>query len=216
MYDYLLFDLDGTVVDSGLGVTNSVMYALKKWGIEVKDRKKLYVFLGPPLVDSFSEHYGFSHEDSLKCVEYYREYYNEKGIFENTVYDGIVDVLVKAREMGKKIILATSKPEEYAKQILEYLDLLQHFDFVAGATMDESRNEKAGVIRYALESLGITDPSDVVMIGDRKYDVVGSREYGFDCVGVLFGFGSREELESVRAAYIVETVAELGEILQAM
>ena len=176
MYDYLLFDLDGTVVDSGLGVINSVMYALKKWGIEVEDREKLYVFLGPPLVDSFSEYYGLSHEDSLKCVENYREYYDVKGILQNTVYDGIVDVLIKAREMGKKLIIATSKPEEYARRILDHLGLSERFDLIAGATMDESRNEKAGVIRYALETYGITDTSKIVMIGDRKYDVLGAAE----------------------------------------
>lgn len=209
MYDYLLFDLDGTVIDSGLGVTNSVMYALKKWGIEVEDRKKLYVFLGPPLVDSFSEHFGFSHEDSLKCVEYYREYYNEKGIFENIVYDGIVEVLVKAREMGKKTILATSKPEEYAKQILNHLGISKHFDFIAGATMDESRNEKAGVIRYALESLKINDMSKIVMIGDRKYDVIGAKEHGIETIGVLFGFGSEEELLLAGAKYIAPTPADI-------
>lgn len=209
MYDYLLFDLDGTVVDSGLGVTNSVIYALKKWGIEVENREKLYVFLGPPLVDSFSEHFGFSHDDSLRCVEYYREYYNEKGIFENTVYDGIVDVLVKARDMGKKIILATSKPEEYAKQILEHLGLLDHFDFVAGATMDESRNEKSGVIRYALESLKIDDVSKIVMIGDRKYDVLGAAEHGIETIGVLFGFGDEEELLKAGAKYIAPTPADI-------
>ena len=209
MYDYLLFDLDGTVIDSGLGVTNSVMYALKKWGIEVEDRKKLYVFLGPPLVDSFSEHFGFSHEDSLKCVEYYREYYNEKGIFENIVYDGIVEVLVKAREMGKKTILATSKPEEYAKQILNHLGISKNFDFIAGATMDESRNEKAGVIRYALESLKINDMSKIVMIGDRKYDVIGAKEHGIETIGVLFGFGSEEELLLAGAKYIAPTPADI-------
>ena len=209
MYDYLLFDLDGTVVDSGLGVTNSVIYALKKWGIEVENREKLYVFLGPPLVDSFSEHYGFSHEDSLKCVEYYREYYDVKGIFENTVYDGIVDVLIKAREMGKKLIIATSKPEEYAKRILDHLGLSKRFDLIAGATMDESRNEKAGVIRYALKTYGITDTSKIVMIGDRKYDVLGAAENNIETIGVLYGFGDEEELTRAGAKYIAPTPADI-------
>lgn len=209
MYDYLLFDLDGTVVDSGLGVTNSVMYALKKWGIEVSDRESLYVFLGPPLVDSFSEHFGFSHEDSLKCVDYYREYYNEKGIFEIAVYNGIPEALAKAREMGKKVILATSKPEEYAKQILEHIGLLGCFDFVAGATMDESRNEKAGVIRYALKALGITDTSKIVMIGDRKYDVLGAAENNIETIGVLYGFGDEAELLKAGAKHIAPTPADI-------
>ena len=209
MYDYLLFDLDGTVVDSGLGVTNSVMYALKKWGIEVEDREKLYVFLGPPLVDSFSEYYGLSHEDSLKCVENYREYYDEHGIYQNTVYDGIVDVLIKAREMGKKLIIATSKPEEYAKRILDHLGLSERFDLIAGATMDESRNEKAGVIRYALETYGITDTSKIVMIGDRKYDVLGAAENNIETIGVLFGFGDEPELLKAGAKYIAPTPADI-------
>ena len=209
MYDYLLFDLDGTVIDSGLGVTNSVMYVLKKWGIEVPDRKSLYVFLGPPLVDSFSEYYGFSHEDSLKCVEYYREYYNDKGIYESTVYDGMIDVMKKARELGKKVIIATSKPEDYARQILDHHGVTEYLDFVAGATMDESRNSKAGVIRYALESYGITDTSKIVMIGDRKFDVIGAAEHGIDTIGVLFGFGSEEELLSAGAKYIAPTPADI-------
>lgn len=209
MYGYLLFDLDGTVVDSGLGVTNSVAYALKKRGIEVEDRRSLYVFLGPPLVESFSKYYGFSHEESLECVKDYREYYNEKGIFENTVYEGIVDVMIKAREQGKKIILATSKPEEYAKIILEHFDLIKYFDLVAGATMDESRNNKAGVIAYALESFEIADKSSVVMIGDREHDVLGAAEHGIDTIGVLFGFGSREELEENGAKYIAETPKDI-------
>ena len=209
MYEYLLFDLDGTVVDSGLGVTNSVMYALKKWGIEVENREKLYVFLGPPLVDSFSEHYGFSHEDSLKCVDYYREYYDAHGIYQNTVYDGIVDVLIKARDMGKKLIIATSKPEEYAKRILDHLGLSERFDLIAGATMDESRNEKAGVIRYALETYGITDTSKIVMIGDRKYDVIGAAENNIETIGVLYGFGDEPELLKAGAKYIAPTPADI-------
>lgn len=209
MYDYLLFDLDGTVVDSGEGVTNSVAYALGKKGIEVEDRKKLYVFLGPPLVDSFSKYYGFSHDEGLECVKFYREYYNVKGIFENTVYDGIVDVMIKARKMGKKIILATSKPEEYAKRILDRLGLTKYFDLIAGATMDESRNEKAGVVRYALETFGISDTSKVIMIGDREHDVIGAAQNGVDTIGVLFGFGNEEELLSAGAIHIAATPADI-------
>lgn len=209
MYEYLLFDLDGTVVDSGEGVTNSVAYALSKWGIKVKDKNDLFVFLGPPLVESFSKYYGFSHEDSLKCVEYYREYYNDKGIFENTVYEGVENVISQAKKAGRKIILATSKPEEYAVRILEYLDLSKYFDLIAGATMDESRNQKDGVIRYALESLGITDTSKVIMIGDREHDVIGAAKNDINTIGVLFGFGDREELESAGAKYIAPTAEDI-------
>ena len=132
-------------------VTNSVIYALKKWGIEVRERSELYCFIGPPLSASFKKYYGFSEEDALKCVEYYREYFRDRGIFENKVYDGIPELLEKLKKSGKILILATSKPEIFAKQILDHFDLTKYFDFVAGASMDESRNKKADVIRYALE-----------------------------------------------------------------
>ena len=141
MYDFILFDLDGTLTDPGVGITNSVAYALRKWGIEVEDRKELYTFIGPPLSASFAKYYGFSEEDSLKCVDYYREYFGDIGIFENEVYDGIHDLLTHLKETGKTLVLATSKPEQYAKRILEHFDLAKYFDYVSGASMDESRNK---------------------------------------------------------------------------
>ena len=209
MYDIVLFDLDGTLTDPGLGITNSVAYALKKWNIEVADRTTLYKFIGPPLSDSFKRYYGFSEEDSLKAIEYYREYFRDKGIFENEVYEGVVDLLETLRAQGKKVVLATSKPEGFAKTILEHFQLAKYFDFVAGASMDESRNKKGAVIAYALESCGITDKSAVVMVGDREHDVLGAKENDLDSIGVLFGYGSREELEAAGATYIAETVSDI-------
>ena len=193
MYDYLLFDLDGTLTDPGEGITNSVIYALKKWGIEVKDRRELYPFIGPPLSASFSKYYGFSESDSLKCVEYYREYFRDKGIFENRVYSGIPELLETLQRSGKRLVLATSKPELFAKRILEHFDLTRYFFFVAGASMDESRNKKADVIRYALKELGEPERDRVVMIGDREQDVTGAKLNGLDSIGVLYGYGDREE-----------------------
>ena len=209
MYNIVLFDLDGTLTDPGLGITNSVAYALKKWNIEVADRTTLYKFSGPPVSDSFQRYYGFSEEDSLKAIEYYREYFRDKGIFENEVYEGVVDLLETLRAQGKKVVLATSKPEGFAKTILEHFQLVKHFDFVAGASMDESRNKKGAVIAYALESCGITDKSAVVMVGDREHDVLGAKENDLDSIGVLFGYGSREELEAAGATYIAETVSDI-------
>lgn len=209
MYNIVLFDLDGTLTDPGLGITNSVAYALKKWNIEVADRTTLYKFIGPPLSDSFKRYYGFSEEDSLKAIEYYREYFRDKGIFENEVYEGVVDLLETLRAQGKKVVLATSKPEGFAKTILEHFQLAKYFDFVAGASMDESRNKKGAVIAYALESCGITDKSAVVMVGDREHDVLGAKENDLDSIGVLFGYGSREELEAAGATYIAETVSDI-------
>lgn len=208
-YQYILFDLDGTLTDPGIGITNSVMHALRKYGIEVADRTELYKFIGPPLIESFEKYYGFSHEEAVKSVDYYREYYRDKGIYENSVYDGIENLLAALYKEGKKIILATSKPELFAKQILRHFDLEKYFLFAAGSTMDETRTNKAEVIEYALSECGITDKSSVVMIGDREHDIIGANKNGIDSIGVLFGYGSREELEAAGATYIAETVGEI-------
>lgn len=208
-YQYILFDLDGTLTDPGIGITNSVMHALKKYGIEVEERKTLYKFIGPPLIESFEKYYGFSHEEAVKSVEYYREYYRDKGIYENSVYDGIENLLTGLHKEGKKIILATSKPEPFAKEILRHFGLDKYFLFAAGSTMDETRTNKAEVIGYALNECGITDKSSVIMIGDREHDIIGANKNEIDSIGVLFGYGCREELEAADATYIAETVEDI-------
>lgn len=212
MYKTVLFDLDGTLTDPGLGITNSVAYALKKYGIEVEEREKLYSFIGPPLNDSFKKCYGFSDEKAMEAIMYYREYFSDKGIFENEVYDGIKELLRRVKESGRKIVLATSKPEEFALRILEHFELTEFFDVVAGASMDEKRNKKGDVIKYALEK-GCLTPEDAVMIGDREHDVLGAQENGIDTIGVLYGYGSRDELEKVRAMHIAETVNDIFDLL---
>lgn len=209
MYNTVLFDLDGTLTDPGEGITNSVAYALKKWNIQVEDRSTLYKFIGPPLQDSFTEYYGLSEEDSWKSVEYFREYFRDRGIFENVVYPGIPELLKTLKDSGRKVIVATSKPEHFAVQILEHFGLAQYFDFVAGASMDEVRVKKADIIDYALESCGITELSSVLMVGDREHDVFGAKKIGVDCIGVLFGYGSRQELTAAGATYIAETVEDI-------
>ncbi len=211
-YQYILFDLDGTITDPGLGITNSVIHALHKFGISDK-RENLYKFIGPPLADSFMRYYGFDEEKAKLGIEYYREYYAVKGIFENVVYDGIEEMLKMLKQKGKKILLATSKPEDFAKQILQHFYLDSYFDFVAGATMDEKRVRKADVISYALESYNIQNLDDVLMVGDREHDVLGAKEVGMDCAGVLYGYGSQEELEKAGASYIVKNVEELTKLV---
>lgn len=213
-YRYILFDLDGTVTDPGLGITNSVMYALKKFGITVEHRSSLYKFIGPPLADSFQQFYGFSKEDAYLGIEYYREYYRDRGIYENVVYEGMEDLLDMLKRQGKELIIATSKPEAFARQILEYFGLLKYFTFVAGATMDEKRVKKAEVIDYALTSCGIRKLTEVLMIGDREHDVIGGHTARVDVMGVLYGYGDRKELESAGAEYIVETVGEIKKFLE--
>lgn len=209
MYNTILFDLDGTLTDPGIGITNSVAYALNKFGISVADKTELYKFIGPPLKDSFMKYYGFNQSKALLAVDYYREYFRDKGIFENKVYDGVQKLLSDIKNSGRKIALATSKPELFAKQILDYFNLTEYFDFVGGATMDSSRNTKGDVINYTLQNLKIKDLSTVVMVGDREHDIIGAKQAGIDSIGVLFGYGDRKELENAGAVYIAKTVKEI-------
>ena len=212
-YQYALFDLDGTLTDPGEGITRSVQYALAKFGINVENRRELFCFIGPPLHESFEVYYGFSRPDAMKAVDAYREYYAVKGIFENLVYDGISQTLAELQKNGVKICLATSKPELYAKQILEHFELDSYFTAVAGSKMDGTRTKKAEVVERALMLLGNPSVADCVMIGDREHDVLGGSAHGLDTVGVLFGYGDREELERAGATYIAATPAEIVKIL---
>lgn len=212
MFNTVLFDLDGTLTDPSEGITNSVAYALESYGIKVEDKKSLYSFIGPPLNDSFMKYYGFTPEKAMEAIMVYREYFRDKGIFENEVYEGIPELLEKIKASGRKIVLATSKPEEFAMRILEHFDLLKYFDLVAGASMDEKRNKKGDVISYAMEKGGIT-AEGTVMIGDREHDILGAKENALPSIGVLFGFGSREELEKAGATYIAETIEDIFKLL---
>lgn len=209
MYKYILFDLDGTLTDPGTGITNSVAYALARWNIHVEDRRTLYRFIGPPLQDSFREYYGFSPEDALKAVDVYREYFREKGLYENEVYPGVEEMLKTLKAQGKTLILATSKPEEFAIRILKHFGLDGYFTVMAGATMDPSRSKKGDVITYALRQGGVSALSTAVMIGDREHDIFGAKQNGLDSIGVLFGYGDRDELEKAGATYIASTVEEI-------
>lgn len=212
-FEYILFDLDGTLVDSGLGITNSVMYALNQFGIPSPPREELYKFIGPPLVNSFIEYHGFSLEDALKALKEYRVYYNKKGIFENTVYTGIPELLGSLNHKGKKIILATSKPEIMAEKILKHYDLYKYFDSVVGATLDEKLSEKADIIAYALKINEIEDTDKVVMVGDREHDIIGARNNNLESIGVLYGYGNYEELANAGATHIANTVENINKFI---
>jgi len=209
MYDCIFFDLDGTLSDPGLGITNSVMYALRHWNIEVADRSELYKFIGPPLASSFQKYYGFTPEQSMEGIRVYREYFSVKGMFENDLYPGIPELLEKLRSMGKHLAVATSKPDQYSVEILRHFGILHYFDFVGGASMDETRSEKWEVIEYTLDSLKINDRSKVLMVGDREHDILGAKRCGLHSLGVLYGYGSREELEAAGADNIAETVENI-------
>lgn len=212
-YKYILFDLDGTITDSALGITNSVKYALQKLGAPIPPYDTLCKFIGPPLLDGFRDICGFDAEKAQEAVKLYREYYETTGLYENAVYDGIPEFLSALKEKSKTVILATSKPEKFARLILEHFDLIQYFDYAAGATIDETRNKKDAVIAYALKECNITDKSLAVMVGDRHHDIFGAKQNGISCVGVLYGFGSLEELTAAGADYIAENIDELYKIL---
>lgn len=212
-YDVLLFDLDGTLTDPSVGITNSVMYALRHMGVEPPERRTLYKFIGPPLMDSFAQEYGFSQEEARQAISWYREYFQDRGIFENAPYPGIADVLHALRGTGKRLLVATSKPGIFARRILERFGLIDAFEFVAGANLDETRTRKHEVIAYALETCGICEKDSAVMIGDREHDVLGARREGLDCIGVLYGFGSREELLGAGAIALAETVWDVARLL---
>lgn len=212
-FEYILFDLDGTITDSGEGITKSVQYALKYFDINVEKLEDLNKFIGPPLKDSFKKYYNFDDEKAELGLKKYREYYAEKGIFENSLYDGVVDLLEGLKKNNKTIILATSKPEVYAKQILEYFKVDQYFTFAAGSDFEETRVKKGEVIKYALEEAKISDLSKVVMIGDREHDIIGAKENNIKSIGVLYGYGDVVELTQARAEYIAKTPKEILNIV---
>lgn len=214
MYSYIFFDLDGTLTDPGEGITNSVAHALTGFGIDVPERQELYKFIGPPLKDSFARYYGMSEDECTLAVRYYREYYADKGIFENGVYDGVPEMLSAIRGKGKRIVLATSKPDLFAEKILEHFGLIKYFDFVAGAAMDETRTKKDEVIAYAIDNLGLRGKTgEILMVGDREHDILGAAAHGIDALGVTFGYGSEEELLSAGAKYLAGKPCEILEFI---
>ncbi len=213
--DYILFDLDGTITNPKLGITKSFQYALNSRGIVIENLDDLTKHIGPPMHQSMKE-YGFNDEEAIELIDKYREYYSVTGIYENEVYEGMEELFQRLKQSGKKLYTATSKPEQFAKIIMEHFGLDLYFDDICGATMDSSRSEKADVIRYALEKNGITDLSKVVMIGDRKHDIEGANKVGIASIGVLFGYGSRQELTIAGADRIASTVDEIFDLIMDM
>ena len=218
MYRYLLFDLDGTLTDPEEGITKSVQHALRYFGIEVADLKKLRPFIGPPLIPAFMDFYGLSEKQAVKALEVYREHFGTVGIFENRVLEGIPELLQTLHARGKCLVVASSKPEVYVRRILEHFDLLRYFDEVVGATMDEKLSAKPDIIALALRKIrekhgwdGIK--GEVVMIGDRKHDVEGAKACGLDSLGLYTGFAEDGELERAGATHICRSVKEMAQLL---
>jgi len=207
-----LFDLDGTLTDSGEGIVNSVRFALDHFGIDVKNLDELNRFIGPPLWNSFRDFCGFDDNQVKEAVKKYREYYNVKGIFENRLYDGITILLDNLTNVGIKLAVATSKPTKYAKIILDHFEISRYFDLIMGSEMDGTRSDKAEIIAYALNGLNY-DGNDAAMVGDRSYDIIGANKNYIDSIGVLWGYGDRAELEAAGATRIAESINELQYII---
>ena len=211
---HILFDLDGTLTDPGLGITNSVAYALAHFGITVTDRTQLYRFIGPPLMDSFMEYYGFTEEQAQEAVKVYREYFADRGWAENTVYEGIEALLIELAAAGKTLLVATSKPQIFAERILNHFGLARYFTHICGVALQAPRGySKADVIREALAKVGVDDLSTAVMVGDRHHDIDGARVVGLSSIGVLYGYGDREEHEAAGADAIAGNVDALRALL---
>lgn len=211
-YKYLFFDLDGTLSDTLEGVGNAAIYTLEKLGEATPDKSVIRKFIGPPLKYTFECICGYSEEKTAKAIEIFREYYEDKGWRECHLFDGMKELLEKMKKRGYKLAVATSKAEEFARPLLKMLEVDEYFDFIAGSDDEIGRSSKSDVIRHALNTLGLA-PKDALMIGDTEFDIEGANEQGLDSVGVLFGFGTRESLESEGATYITETVKELEEFL---
>ena len=236
----ILFDLDGTLTESGLGITKSVQYALRKFGIEEPDLEKLRVFVGPPLIEMFQTYAGLDKEQAKQGVVYYREYFQKKGIFENALYHGVTEMLAELKKKGFSLGIASSKPEPYVLQIADYFDIKKYFDVIVGSTMSETRTKKAEVIEEALaryadavisnftasERTNAEGPAEenerlsvlkklrdeTVMVGDKSHDILGAREAGIRCIGVLYGYGTKEEIDGASPFAVAETVDELRRI----
>lgn len=214
IYQTVFLDLDGTIIDSEQGIVNSVLYALRKFGIE-RQREKLLPFIGPPLISSFQEYTGLTKEEAEKAVEYYRENFSVKGVYEYKLYDGIKECLQELKAVGRRIVIATSKPENYAEMIVKHAGIEDYFDYICGGTMDGSRLTKEDVIEYALKKCGLqSGDSSVIMVGDRKHDIIGAKAYQLASAGVLYGFGNMEELQSAGADYLFLSPAELLHFLK--
>ena len=215
MFDYLFFDLDGTLTNPAQGITNSFIHAFKSLGLEVPSYETLLTFIGPPLPVSFGKMMGLSEEKTNEAIKKYREYFSTKGIFENELFADVPPVLEKLKSDGKKLVVATSKPEEYSIKIIEHFGLDKYFDYVCGACMDETRGSKSEIISYALNRCNISDAdkSRVLMIGDRFHDIEGAKNNQLKSCGVLYGFGSEEELKNAGADFIIPNIDGLFKIV---
>ena len=212
-YDIIAFDLDGTLTNPERGLIASFVYALGKMGVDYGEKNELKKFIGPPIYEEWQRCFGFTPEESSKALLIFREFYSVYGWWDNEIYPGVKEMLEKLKNSEKKIILATSKPEIFAKKILELFDISKYFDFIGGAATDKTRDKKSEVLEYSIKSVGVSDKSKVILVGDRVYDSEGAIACGIDSLGVLYGHGSEEEVRSAGFTYIVNNVEDIANLL---
>lgn len=207
-YENILFDLDGTLTDPCTGIVNGIKYSLGKFNISESDEAKLKMFIGPPLNQSFMEYYNFNNDMAKDAVKYYREYYSEKGIYENILYDDIDILLNTITQNGKNCMIATSKPVDFAVKIAQYFKIDKYFTDIAGSNMDGTLSEKDEIIKTVIDKNSL-DKTATIMIGDRKHDILGAHKNNIDSAAVMYGYGSKEELEEAEPAYFCDNVLDI-------
>ena len=211
-FNSAIFDLDGTLVNSGEGIVRSVSYALDRMGISDYDEQENYRFIGPPLVESFGRFYSMSKADARRAVEYFRERYNVAGVYECSLYPGVRELLLRLRERGVKLYIGSSKPEKYVRQILAAEGLIDDFEYISAATLDGSVETKREVLCQLFEHADI-DRGTAVIIGDRYYDIEGAHAVGLPCIAVLYGFGGEAEFLEHGADYIAADAEDILKII---
>lgn len=209
-YSTVLFDLDGTLTDPKIGITKSVQYALKKFDILVTDLDTLEPFIGPPLFNSFTELYSFTETQAEEAINYYREYFRVNGLYENEIYEGIPELLENLIKKGCTLFVATSKPKVFADQIIEHFGIKKYFKFVYGSNLDGTLSDKSQLIKHLIAEEKLSK-SNTVMIGDRKYDIIGAQINEIDSIGVGYGYGSEKELFEAKPTYYKKTLQDLSD-----
>ncbi len=213
-FEFILFDLDGTLTDSGPGILSCLEYALEDQGIPIPERDQMRTYLGPPLVDTFRGVFGMNDQQIAQAIDKYRERYHDIGLFENSVYEGVPVLLAELQGAGLRMATATSKPEYSATRILQHFELDQYFEFIGAAALDGTRDSKSLVIKHTLDNTNTNPTShNMIMIGDRRHDVYGAREHGIDTIGVLWGYGDADELTSAGVTDLATNTENLKNLL---
>ncbi len=211
----ILFDLDGTIINSEEGITKCIRYVLDFWGIKQPPQEELLCFIGPPLKEQFQKLYGFEEEKALQSVAKYRERFDREGIFECELYPGIRELIKDLKEKGFRLAVASSKPEVACKRIIGHFHLEPYFDGVFGAALDGKISSKVQVLEYLFQENGMKR-EDTILIGDTKFDVLGAKAAGIPCIGVTYGFGTAEELKSAGAAAVCGSTKEVADYLETL